>query len=48
MAILCLPMVLTGASSSTWLRLKATPSASNAAMMSRTDTEPNNWPVSEA
>jgi hypothetical protein len=30
------------------LRLMVTPSASKEAMMSRTLTEPNNWPVSEA
>ena len=48
MAILCLPMVLIGASSITWLRLMVTPSFSNEAMMSRTDTEPNSWPVSDA
>jgi len=41
-------MVLIGASSMTWLRLMVTPSASNDAMMSRTETEPNSWPVSEA
>ena len=46
--ILCLPMVLIGASSSTWLRAKVTPSLSKVAMMSRTVTEPNSWPVSEA
>ena len=48
MVILCLPMVLIGASSMTWVRLTVTPSASNEATMSRTVTEPNNWPVSEA
>src|SRR3984957_12755179 len=48
MAILCLPMVLIGASSITWLRLMATPSFSNDVMMSRTDTEPNSCPVSDA
>ena len=42
MAIWCLPMVLIGASSRTWLRLMVTPSASKEAMMSRTLTEPNN------
>src|SRR4051794_8875550 len=48
MAIVCLPMVLIGASSITWLRLMLTLSASKEAMMSRTDTEPNSWPASEA
>src|SRR5882724_1278966 len=48
MAILCLPMLLIGASSMTWLRAMVTPSLSNEAMMSRTVTDPNNWPVSEA
>src|SRR6188768_562532 len=48
MLIVCLPMVLIGASSSTWLRLMMTPSASKEEMMSRTLTEPNSWPVSEA
>jgi hypothetical protein len=48
MAILCLPMVLIGASSMIWLRAMVTPSLSNEAMMSRTVTDPNNWPVSDA
>jgi hypothetical protein len=48
MAILCLPMLLIGASSITWLRLMATPSLSNDAIISRIDTDPNNCPDSDA
>ena len=46
--IVCLPMVLIGASSCTCGRSSATPSASNAMTMSRTVTEPNSWPASDA
>ena len=41
-------LVLIGASSMTWLRLMVSLSASNEAMMSRTLTDPNSCPVSEA
>src|SRR6516162_6740334 len=44
----CWPITLIGASSQTCGRLTAMPLLSNAATMSRTETEPNNWPDSEA
>ena len=48
MVIFCWPIALIGASSQTCGRLTVMPSAASATTMSRTETEPNSWPDSDA